>query len=134
MNCWGKSVAERRYVVRMLVAAGLCIVFSTFAALTFRHWHPPGVLAYLVAVLPALPIAGALVWTGVYLGEEKDEFQRNMLIQAMLGGTGAILAVSTAWGYLEDFAHAPHIDLTMVYPAFWLFTAISYGVVRWRYR
>ena len=129
-----KSVAERRYVVRMLVAAGLCVAFSLCAAMTFKLRHPHGVLAYLVAVLPALPIAAALTWTGMYLGEEKDEFQRNVLVQAMLGGTGCMLALATAWGYLEDFAHAPHIDLTMVYPAFWFFTAISYGVVKARYR
>jgi hypothetical protein len=56
------------------------------AALTFKLGHPHGVLAYAVAVLPALPIAGALVGTGMYLGEEKDEFQRNSLVQALLGG------------------------------------------------
>ena len=134
MTCWGKSVAERRYVVRMLVMAGLCIAFSVTAGLVFKQWHPLGVLAYLVAVLPALPIMGALVYTGVYLVEEKDEFQRNLLVQALLGGTGAILAGITAWGYMEDFAHAPHMGLTWVYPAFWLFAGISYLVVRARYR
>jgi len=121
-------------VVRMLIMAGLCILGSVVAALVFKLWHPHGVLAYMVAVLPALPIIGALVYTGVYLTEEKDEFQRNLLVQAMLGGTGAILAGTTAWGYMEDFAHAPHMGLTLVYPAFWLFSAISYGIVRARYR
>jgi hypothetical protein len=134
MICSIKSPAERRYVVRMWVAAGLCVLFSAVAALVFRLGHPHGVVAYLVGVLPALPIMGALVYTGVYLGEEKDEFQRNLLVQALLGGTGGILAATTAWGYLEDFAHAPHLDLIWVYPAFWLFAGISYGVVWWRYR
>ena len=134
MNCWGKSVVERRYVVRMWVAAGLCITFSLVASLSFKLGHPHGVLAYLIAMLPALPIGGALVGTGVYLGEEKDEFQRNLLVQALLGGTGGILAATTAWGYLEDFAHAPHLDLVWVYPAFWLFAGISYAVVWRRYR
>jgi hypothetical protein len=134
MICSIKSPAERRYVVRMWVAAGLCILFALVAAWSFRLGHPHGVLAYLIAVLPALPIIGALVGTGMYLGEEKDEFQRNLLVQALLGGTGGILAVATAWGYLEDFAHAPHIDLVWVYPAFWVLTGISYGVVWWRYR
>lgn len=134
MICSIKSPAERRYVVRMWVAAGLCVLFSTVAALAFRLGHPHGVMAYLVGVLPALPIMGALVYTGVYLGEEKDEFQRNLLVQALLGGTGGILAAVTAWGYLEDFAHAPHLDLIWVYPAFWLFAGISYGVVWARYR
>ena len=134
MYCSIKNPAERRYVIRMWVSAALCVLFSTVAALVFRLGHPHGVLAYLVAVLPALPIMGALVYTGVYLGVEKDEFQRNLLVQSLLGGTGGILAATTAWGYMEDFAHAPHADLIWVYPLFWAFAGISYGLVRLRYR
>ena len=134
MYCSIKNPAERRYVIRMWVSAALCVLFSLVAALVFRLSHPHGVLAYLVAVLPALPIMGALVCTGLYLGEEKDEFQRNLLVQSLLGGTGVILAVTTAWGYMEDFAHAPHADLIWVYPLFWLFAGISYVVVKLRYR
>jgi len=134
MICSIKNPAERRYVIRMWVSAALCVLFSIVAALVFRISHPHGVLAYLAAILPALPIMGALVYTGVYLAEEKDEFQRNLLVQSLLGGTGVILAVTTAWGYMEDFAHAPHADLIWVYPLFWLFAGISYVVVKLRYR
>ena len=134
MFCSIKGPSERRYVIRMWIMAALCVLFSAVAAVVFRHSHPHGVLAYLVAVLPALPIMGALIYTGVYLAEEKDEFQRNLLVQSLLGGTGGILAVITAWGYMEDFAHAPHLDLVWVYPLFWLCAGISYGLVRARYR
>jgi hypothetical protein len=118
----------------MWVAAGLCVLFAVVAALTFRFGHPHGVLAYLIAVLPALPIVGVVVSTGVYLGEEKDEFQRNLLVQALLGGTGGVLAATMAWGYMENFAHAPHVDLIWIYPLFWVFVLISFRVALWRYR
>jgi hypothetical protein len=118
----------------MLIAAGLCVVFAVIAAVGIRFVHLRGIAAYLVAVLPALPIAAALVWTGVYLDEEKDEFQRNLLIQSILGGIGATLIVTTAWGYLEDFTHVSPLPLSMVYPMFWVFTGISFPVVRMRYR
>jgi hypothetical protein len=134
MTCSIKNQAGRRYTIRMWVAAGLCVLGSIVAAVAFKLGPPHGALAYLIAVLPALPIIGALVYTGVYLGEEKDEFQRNLLVKSLLGGTGAILSGLTAWGNLEDFAHAPHLDLVWVYPAFWLFAGISYGVVWMRYR
>jgi hypothetical protein len=134
MFCSNLNPAERRYVVRMWIAAALCVLFSAVAAVVFRHSHPHGVISYLVAVLPALPIIGALVYTGVYLAEEKDEFQRNLLVQSLLGGTGGILAATTAWGYMEDFAHAPHMDLIWVYPLFWLCAGVSYGLIRARYR
>jgi hypothetical protein len=118
----------------MLIAAGLCILFAALAATVFRQLHPAGIPAYLVAILPGLPIVGAIVGTGLYLAEEKDEFQRNLLVQALLGGIGGTLALVTIWGYLEDFAKAPRLDLILVYAVFWGFAGISYGVVRQRYR
>jgi hypothetical protein len=134
MLCSIKNPTERRYVIRMWISAALCVLFSVVAALVFRLSHPHGILSYLVAVLPALPIIGALFYTGVFLAEAKDEFQRNLLVQSLLGGTGGILAVITAWGYMEDFAHAPHMDLVWIYPLFWLFAGISYVLVWARYR
>lgn len=134
MICSTTSPAERRYRVRALVSAGLCILFAVIAKLAFRHGHPEGVLAYIIAVLPALPIVAALVYTGIYMDEEKDEFQRNLLVQAYLGGTGGILALATVWSYLEDFGQAPHLDLIWVYPVFCFFAAVSYVVVKARYR
>ncbi len=128
------SPQERRYVVHMLIAAALCILFSVVAALGFRHAHPTGILAYLLGTLPGLPIVGALAATGLYLHAETDEFLRNVLIQSLLGGMGATLALTTVWGNLEDFVHAPHLGLTWIYPLFWAFSGISYGFVRLRYK
>jgi len=129
-----KNPAQRRFVVRMWVLAALCVLFSVVAALGFRLGHLTGVAAYLVAILPALPILGALMATGQYLAEEKDEFERNLLVQSLLGGIGGTLAATTIWGYLEDFAHAPHLHLIWIYPLFWLFVGISIPVVMRRYR
>lgn len=134
MLCSITSPAQRRFVFRMWIAAGLCILLALVAALAFRYGHLHGIAAYPVAILPALPIIAAIIWTGVYLDEEKDEFQRNVLIQSMLGGMGATLAATTAWGYLEDFAGAPHLHLTIVYAIFWLFVVLAYPVVKLRYK
>lgn len=126
---------QRRFTIQMWVTAGLCIVFALVSALAFRLGHPPVVLAYPLAVLPTLPIIGALVLTGTYLAEETDEFQRSLLIQSVLGGIGVTLATTTVWGYLEHFVRVtPHFDAIWVYPIFWFATALSYHVVRLRYR
>jgi hypothetical protein len=119
----------------MGLAAGMCILFALVTALSFRLGHPGVVFGYPLAVLPALPIIFALVCTGTYLAEETDEFQRSLLIQSLLGGIGVTLAATTVWGYLEHFVHAtPHFDAIYVYPMFWFATALSYPVVRLRYR
>ena len=129
-----KSAAQRRYVNRSWQSAGLVILLALGAAFAFRREHVHGPLAYLVAVLPALPIIWMLIETGVYLAAEKDEFQRNILVQSLLGGIGGTLAATTVWGYLEDFTQAPRLDLICVYAVFWFFAALSYPVVSRRYR
>jgi hypothetical protein len=134
MICFPSSPAQRRFTVRMWIEAGLCMLFALVAALAFRFGHLSGMLAYPVAILPTLPILGTLVLTGTYLAEETDEFQRNLLIQSLLGGIGVTLSATTVCGYLERFAHAWHFDPILVYPVFWLSTAASYAVVWLRYR
>src|SRR5580692_5581631 len=110
MKWCSENPAQRRFLIRSLVTAILTVVFAFIAAAVFRLLHPHGVVAYLVAVLPALPILGILIALGVYLSEEKDEFQRNLHVQYLLWGIGGTLAVTTVWGYLEDFAHAPRLE------------------------
>ncbi len=134
MFCTIKSPAVRRLTNRVLGTMVLNILFAVIAALGIRFGHLRGVPAYLVAVLPALPIIGAIVAFGVFLEEEKDEFQRNLLVQALLGGIGGTLAATTVWGNLEAFVHVPHLQSIWIYPIFWLFVGLSTPVVLLRYR
>jgi hypothetical protein len=133
-NCDKNSVVQRRFIYRMYIVAGLCVLGSLTAALTLRLTHWKGLPAYPIAVLPALPILWALYETGRYLNDEKDEFLRNVLVQCILGGVGGCLAITTVWGYLQDFALAHPLDPIWVYPIFWLCVVISYPVVKARYK
>ena len=134
MFCSIKSPAVRRLTNRVLGTMVLNILFTVIAALGIRFGHLGGIPAYLLAVFTALPIIGAIVAFGVYLEEEKDEFQRNLLVQALLGGIGGTLAATTVWGNLEAFAHVPHLQAIWIYPIFWLFVGLSIPVVILRYR
>ena len=132
--CTTGSAVQRRFVRRIWLSMFFCVLFCVGTAAAFRLWHLRGLPAYACAVLPALPIMGALLAVGAYLKEETDEFQRNVLVQCLLGGIGGTLAVTTVWGYLEDFARVPRLDLVWVYPIFWLFVGIAMPVVSRRYR
>ena len=133
MNCSVKSPV-RRFVRSSWMSAVLVSLFAVVAAVAFRRWHLTGLLAYPVAVLPALPILWVLTETGRYLAAEKDEFQRNLLVECLLGGIGGTLAVTTVWGYLEDFMRAPRLDLIWIYPIFCALSGIAYGLLHLRYR
>ena len=92
---WPSNAARRRYILRMLASAGFSVAFSYTAKFAIRFGHLPHGIAYLVAILPAFPIIGALVVTGLYLAEETDEFQRHLLIESVLGGMAITLAGTT---------------------------------------
>ena len=70
---------------------------------------PTGWLAYVAAILPALPIMGVFVVLARLLVEMRDEYVRLLLVRQSLVATGFALSLTTAWGFLESFAHVPHV-------------------------
>ena len=101
---------------------------------SFSAYHPTGLLAWLLAVLPALPLTGLLAIFGLYLAEEKDEFQRFIGVQSMLWGIGGTLAVTNIWGFLESFVHLRHLNPILDAVIFWIFVGISLPFLLRRYR
>jgi len=134
MFCRPINPAMSRYFLRIGATMLLYVVFIVVSVTAFVHYHPTGILAYLLAVLPALPIVGQIGVYGLYLSEEKDEFVRNVQIQSMLWGLGATLAVTTIWGFLENFVHVRHMDLFLVYPLYCVLSGVCYGLVSARYK
>jgi hypothetical protein len=134
MICMPMTKAGRRYIYRLAPTMALYILFLFIAQWSFHHLHPTGLIVYVLAVLPALPLIGSLAVVGLYIAEESDEFERSIVIQSMLWGLAGALAVSTIWGFLEDFAKAPHISSFYVYVFFWIFMGISQPFIRMRYR
>lgn len=134
MICAPQSKAGLRYIYRLAPTMAAYLIFLYFSQWMFHHHHPTGLLVYLLAALPALPLIGSLIVVGLYIAEESDEFERSILIQSTLWGFGGALAVSTIWGSLEDFANAPHISTFYVFLFFWIFMGISQPFIRHRYR
>lgn len=134
MFCLPKNAATRRYLYRFLATMSLYVVFLVGAVWAFPRYHPTGALAYLLAILPALPIIGGIVVVGLYLAEEKDEFQRALLVQSMIWGIGATLSLTTAWGFLEVFQLVPHIELYLVFPLFCALTGFASAMLKARYK
>jgi hypothetical protein len=134
MGCLQKNPAMRRYLWRFIPTMIAYVVVLLFVEWFVHRFHPAGALLDGMAILPAIPIIGIIVVVGLYLAEEKDEFQRNLLIQSMLWGLGAILSLTTVWGFLQIFTPIPRFQPFMTFPLFWCFQAIATGALQKRYR
>ena len=134
MNCTTNNPAAKRFMRRNLITLLLYALSLAFSISVFLHFHPTGVLAYLLAVLPAIPLTGLLAIFGLYLAEEKDEFQRSIGVQSMLWSIGGTLAVTNIWGFLESFVHLRHLNPILDAVIFWIFMGISLPFLLRRYR
>jgi hypothetical protein len=106
--------ATRRYN-RAAIALSLLYVALLFGAqIAIGRYGLGGPGAYLVAILPALPIIGIFAAIGRYLIEESDEYLRLLSVRQTLVASALALSVATAWGFLESFDLAPHFD------AYWI--------------
>ena len=102
-----RSPAMRRYVVRLAVLMTAYIVLLFGSIHLFQQSHPTGVVAYALAIAPALPIVG-VVWAVMrLLVEEQDEFVRMLLVRQCLVATAFCLTIVTVWEFLQNFDLVP---------------------------
>ena len=104
-----KSPAIRRYNRRVIALSAIYAALLFGAVYLFVHHLLSGPIAYVAAVLPALPIIGIFVVIGRYLVEESDEYLRDQFVRQALIATGFALSIATAWGFLENFDLVPHV-------------------------
>ena len=105
-----RSPAARRYNRRVVWLSLAYVALLMAAIYAFRHGLVAGPAAYLVAVLPALPIVGIFAAIGRYLIEEQDEYVRMLMVRQTLWASGFALTLATIWGFLESFGQAGHVD------------------------
>jgi hypothetical protein len=102
--------AWKRYNWRVICLSLLYCAFLIPAVYGFKHQLVPYSVAWLVAILPALPIIGIFFAIGRYLVEEQDEYVRMLMARQTLWASGIALSVATAWGFLENFGLVGHVD------------------------
>jgi len=108
------SPAGWRYNKRVIVLSLIYSAFLIGAVYGFKHHLVGGVLAWIVAILPALPIIGIFAAIGLYLVEEQDEYVRMLMVRQTLWASGFSLSIATVWGFLESFELVSHIEVYWV--------------------
>jgi xanthosine utilization system XapX-like protein len=102
--------AMKRYNWRVIWLSLIYAAFLIGAVYGFKHHLFSGPIAYVAAVLPALPIIAIFGAMGRYLVEERDEYIRMILVRQTLWASGFALSVATVWGFLESFNLVEHVD------------------------
>ncbi len=114
--------ARRAYGYQLLLFLASYVCLLVAAELTQGRFSPA--TTYLVAVGPALPIAGMVAAMLRYI-ERSDEFIRALTAKRFIIATGLSMALFSAWGFGESYADAPHAPGWLIFPLFWA----CFGVV-----
>ena len=104
-----KNPAVKRYNRRVIALSLIYAVLLIGAVYLFVHHLLSEPVAYVAAILPALPIIGIFLVIGRYLVEETDEYLRDQFVRQALIASGFALSIATAWGFLENFDLVPHV-------------------------
>lgn len=105
-----QSSAWKRYNWRVIWCSLLYCAFLLPAVYGFKHHLISGAVAWVVAVLPALPIIAIFASMGRYLIEEQDEYVRMLTVRQMLWAMGFTISCATIWGFLDNFGLVGHVD------------------------
>lgn len=115
----------RRYMRRFLPAMFAYVILLMAAVSFAKDGQATGVLAWLVAIAPAIPIIFAIRAIFLLPVEEDDEYQRARIYQAYAWATGATLMVSTTLGFLDMFRVTPHFEMWIAFPMWAIFMGLA---------
>ncbi len=128
-----KSPAARRYTLRV---AGFMVVYVAILWIvgwTYHHGRmPDGVLRYLFAAAPALPVFGVIWAMQRFVQDETDEYIRMLRGRAHALAAGLTVAICTVLGFLEDYGGVAHLDMVFVFVIFVVALGPSQAWVNWR--
>jgi len=113
-----KNPAARRYIRRFVPLMTAYVVIVVGVGYWFDQGGPEGWLRYPVAVLPALPIIGVIFTMGAFIVEQKDEYQRMLMVRQSLFAIGFTLAATTIWGFLETYRLVDHLPAWITFVIF----------------
>lgn len=104
------SPAVKRYTVTTIALMTAYVVLLIAANLLVDR-GASGLLLWVAAILPALPIIGVFLAIGRLLSTLEDEYVRMLMVRQSLIATGFSMAVCSAWGFLGEFGLLPKVAL-----------------------
>jgi hypothetical protein len=113
--------AARRYMLRVAIAMAIYLVSLFTAEYLIERVGVSRPLAFALALIPGVAVAGLFYAIGMFIVETKDEFMRMLLVRQQLIAAGFALSVACVWGFLEQYALVEHVK------AFWIVVVWTFG-------
>lgn len=107
---------QKQYLIRTALFMGGYIVVNLAAIFgAFDDMRPPGTWGF--ALTAAAPVIGQ-IWALLAYMRDSDEFIRSLLAKRFIVASGIAMALFSAWGFMESYAHAPHAPGWLIFPLF----------------
>ena len=120
--------AVRRYLQGILLTMGGYLL-ATFGTTSFvHHTHPRGAVVYCLSAIPSFCIFAMLAVVVIYLRDEKDEYQRMLVVRSLLAATFVGLALDAYVDFLRSFGDLPALPPFTSFVVFWVVFAIAQAV------
>jgi hypothetical protein len=121
------TLAQKRYFREFAIAIGAYVVILTASVYGLNHGIE-GFARYLVAVIPAVPVAGVAIAVVRWL-KGTDEFQRQTAITAMAIAGGLTALITVTYGFLEN-AGMPRMSVWISYLIFMSIWGIATPIIQ----
>ena len=111
------TLPARKYRIRTTLFLGGYIAVNLAAILgAFDDMKSPATWVFSLVV--AAPVVGQ-IWALLAWMRDSDEFVRALAAKRFIAASGLAMAIASAWGFMELYAHAPHVSAALIYPLFW---------------
>src|SRR4051812_47794703 len=122
------DLVRRQYHIRTYLfmggytAVNLAAIFGAF-----DNVRPRGALA--LALVVSAPLAGQ-IWAMLAYMRASDEFVRGLMAKRFIVASGLAMALFSAWGFMETYAHVWHAPGWLVLVLFYLCYGVTAPFIR----
>jgi hypothetical protein len=124
------SKAEKRYMKRLFWTMCVYLLLVLLTTVLVRHGYVSGWAVYAWALLPCIPVLRMIHVLALYIQEETDEFQRLLLVRAVLCGGAAMLAVASCSDFLRSYTPTGNLPPFTMFIVFWVVFGLAQGAQR----
>ena len=124
---------RRRSMHTIEIMMGICIALSILLQAVIERHSLNLVTRFGIALLSIAPVIATILLVARYLRGEKDEYVRNLVVESMLWGLGAVLIADIFFSYVQPYSSLiPFGNISL--DVFIVTASITLEVKLWRNR